>query len=411
MIDGKRKLATRNSQLCLSNPAVLDIIVQRFELMLNAAPDLRTVGLAPNDGAGGWCQCEFCNAMDSPKDMHQPFTHGERSYSTRYIKFANQVAERLHQKHPDVHIHVYAYINYIAPPDCDVNPALEVEFCEMYRCTVHAINDPDCPRNAAFNRFLQGWLPKTRNIFIRDYFIMMGSGAARAMPTSLYTLERDIRYYQSQGLLGMVPEMSADGPNGANVPAGESYASWLWPPSRYSEVWDTGWIVYYGMSRLLWNPDLKVDDIIAQACKSYYGSASDQMSQYHLMLQKNWYQSGHPGEVPPKDQITVFSENVESGPYCLGWGYMPRASLQAKHLLDVAPDGKSTKEKITQLTQLLLDAREIARREMLPVVRDRIETDVRTFQDWALSQGYEMDFSFGATKVKLRSIARETESE
>jgi hypothetical protein len=408
LIDGKRKVSTRNSQLCLSNPAVLDLIVQRFEKMLGVQPDLRTLGLGPNDGASGWCQCEFCNAMDSPTDMHQPFTHGERSYSTRYIKFANQVAQRLSKKYPDAHIHVYAYTNYIAPPDCEVAPALEVEFCAMYRCTVHALNDPNCPKNSAFNRFLQGWLAKTKNIYIRDYFIMMGSGAARAMPTSLYTLQKDIRYYQSQQLLGLVPEMIPDGPNGANVPAGEPYASWLQPPSRYSEVWDTGWLVYYGMARLLWNPAQKAEDIIAQACDSYYAAASKQMSQYHQILQENWYQSGHPGVAPAANQITTFSENVQTGPYCLGWGYAPRITWQANHLFNVQPDGKTTKAELAKLAQLLLDAREIARKKMLPVLRDRIETDVQNFQEWALSQSYEIDFRFGQTQVKFMSTTRET---
>jgi len=408
LIDGKRKVSARSSQLCLSNPAVLDLITQRFEKMLDAQPDLQTLGLGPNDGAGGWCQCEFCNAMDSPGDMHQPFTHGERSYTTRYIKFANQVAQRLHTKYPNARIHVYAYTNYIAPPDCEVDPALEVEFCAMYRCTVHALNDPNCPKNAAFNRFLQGWLAKTKNIYIRDYFIMMGDGAARSMPTSLYTLEKDIRYYQSQQLLGMVPEMIPDGPNGANVASGELYATWLQPPSRYTDVWDTGWLVYYGMARLLWNPAQKAEDIIAQACDSYYGAASEQMSQYHQILQENWYQSGHPGVAPPANQITTFSENVQSGPYCLGWGYAPRITWQANHLFDVQPDGKTTKAELTKLAQLLLDAREIARKKMLPVLRDRIEADVQNFQEWALSQGYEIDFRFGQTKVKFMSTARET---
>jgi hypothetical protein len=411
LIDGKRKVSTRNSQLCLSNSAVLDLIVQRFEKMLDAQPDLQTLGLGPNDGAGGWCQCEFCNAMDSPTDMHQPFTHGERSYSTRYIKFANQVAQRLSKKYPNAHIHVYAYTNYIAPPDCEVDPALEVEFCAMYRCTVHALNDPNCPKNSAFNRFLQGWLTKTKNIYIRDYFIMMGSGAARAMPTSLYTLQKDIRYYQSQQLLGLVPEMIPDGPNGANVASGEPYASWLQPPSRYTDVWNTGWLVYYGMARLLWNPAQKAENIIAQACDSYYGAASEQMSQYHQILQENWYQSGHPGVAPPANQITTFSENVQSGPYCLGWGYAPRITWQANHLFNVQPDGKTTKAELTKLAQLLLDAREIARKKMLPVLRDRIETDVQNFQEWALSQSYEIDFRFGQTKVKFMSTTRETTTE
>jgi len=407
LIDGKRKISSRNSQLCLSNPAVVALIVQKFNKMLAEQPSLQEVGLGPNDGTSGWCQCDKCAAMDSPKDMHQPFIHGERSYSTRYIKFANEVARELKKQHPNIRIHVYAYSNYIAPPDCEVDPALDVEFCTMYRCTVHALNDPNCPRNAAFNRYLQGWMAKTHHIFIRDYYLMVGSGSARAMPTSLYTLQKDLQYYHSQHLLGMVPEMVADGPNGANVPAGTEYPSWLRPPSYYTDAWNTGWPVYYGMAQLLWNPDKNVQQIIKEACDTYYGPAADLMTQYHDTLQKNWYLSGHVGEAPPPSKITTFSENVQSGPYCLCWGYAPRITWQANHLLNVQPDGKTTKATLIQLAQLLLDAREIARKKMLPAVQDRIETDVQNFQTMALSQGYEIDFRQGQTKVSFMSTTHE----
>jgi hypothetical protein len=407
LVDGKRKIASRNSQLCMSNPAVVDLVAQRLQKMLDEEPDLQTVGLAPNDGSGGWCECAQCVAMDSPLDKHQPFLHGVRSYSTRYIKFANQVAQRLKAKHPQVRIHVYAYTNYIAAPDTEVDSALEVEFCAMYRCTVHAFNDANCPRNAAFDRFLQSWLPKTRHIFVRDYFLMIGSGTARSMPTSLYTLQQDLQYYQSQKLLGMVPEMVPDGPNGANVPLGEPYAAWLRAPSYYTETWDAGWLLYHGMSQLLWNPERDVAQIIRRACDSHYGPAGALMAQYHQRLHQNWYQSGRLGEMPSADKITTFSENVKAGPFCLGWGYAPRITWQANHLFNIQPDHKTNKAELTNLAQILLDAREIARKQMLPELRDRIETDVQTFQVLALSQGYEIDFRQGQTEVKFMSTVRE----
>ncbi len=407
LVDGKRKIVTRNSQLCTSNPEVVALVASRFEKMLQEQPALQTLGLAPNDGSSGWCQCPNCEAQDAPGDANQPLLHGKRSYSTRYIKFANQVAARLKKKHPNVRLHVYAYTNYIAPPETEVDPALEVEFCAMYRCTVHALNDAACPRNAAFNRYLQGWLPKTKNIFVRDYFLMMGSNAARATPTSLYTLQKDLQYYQSQNLKGLVPEMIADGPNGANVPDGEEHAAWLRTPSSYTETWDNGWLVYYGMTRLLWNPQQSVSDFIKQACTSYYGPAGELMAQYHDRLQKNWYGSGRPGEMPPADKITTFSENVQSGPYCLGWGYAPRITWQANHLFNIQSDIKTTKADLLKLAQLLLDARETARTKKLPLVRDRIETDVQLFQTWALAKGYEIDFRQGQTQAKFMSTEHE----
>jgi hypothetical protein len=407
LIDGKRKVADFGAQLCVSNLAVVDLVAQRLGEMIDRQPDLQVVGLGPNDGSGGWCECDQCRAMDSPLDAHQPFTHGERSYSTRYIKFANEVTQKLHQKHPAARVHVYAYTNYIAAPDCPIDPALQVEFCPMYRCNVHAFNDANCPRNAALDRFLKSWLPKTRNIFIRDYFVMTSVGAARAMPTSLFTLQQDLLYFREQKLLGAVPEMHPDGPNAANVPAGEKYAAWLLPPSRYTEIWDAGWPIYSGMTRLMWHPEQDLSKLIRQMCDSYYGPAGALMAQYHERLQRNWYQSGRIGQAPAADQIAKFGENVTSGPWCLGWSYAPRITSQAQHLLDAQPGRKNAREEITALAKILLDAREIARQKQLPIARDRIETDVALFQTWALSQGFEIDFLQGKTEVKLMATGLE----
>lgn len=74
-------------QLCLTNPDVLDILVENLEdYILNKEPDRQIFMVGQEDGAGsgGACTCESCTAE---------FT--KYKYSGYWIRFVNKVADRI----------------------------------------------------------------------------------------------------------------------------------------------------------------------------------------------------------------------------------------------------------------------------------------------------------------------------
>jgi hypothetical protein len=220
LIGGKRVIKVRDAQLAVGTPALLDEIETNMLDFLERNPEVTVLPFGSNDASQstpnfGWGEEPADTALDSPKDL-PPEGSGKlpKSYSTRYIRTANELAERITAKHPNVRLHVYAYhYSGIRPPDCEVHPALIVEFCNYYRCYGHPLNDPNCPRNRMFARWLRGWSEKTKSIYIREYYQQFGRAGNYLPPTDLHTLQADIAFYRELGLLGVVPEVLSDDPN------------------------------------------------------------------------------------------------------------------------------------------------------------------------------------------------------
>ncbi|MDH7570072.1 MAG: DUF4838 domain-containing protein, partial [Armatimonadota bacterium] len=78
-------------QLCLTNPEVLQQVIEGVRGWLKEHPEARIVSISQNDWAG-WCECAKCKAVDEE----------EGSHSGTVIRFVNQVAEALEKEFPDV---------------------------------------------------------------------------------------------------------------------------------------------------------------------------------------------------------------------------------------------------------------------------------------------------------------------
>ena len=99
---GKRVGMPGNPALCISNPAVEDLVVAEVLRQFDAGFDL--VELGQNDGLD-YCQCEKCAALG------QGLGYGEQ-----FWVFHRRVAERLYRLRPDKKVLIIAYSVTAAPP-------------------------------------------------------------------------------------------------------------------------------------------------------------------------------------------------------------------------------------------------------------------------------------------------------
>jgi hypothetical protein len=101
----------------------------------------------------------------------------------------------------------------------------------------------------------------------------------------LYEVVEEVRYYHKLGLMGMSPETAPDGPNGANVTEGAFQSNARYSVnSRYERYWDANALTHFTLARLGWNPDEKLEDIVALYCRNHYGSAAaPHMAKYFLL--------------------------------------------------------------------------------------------------------------------------------
>ncbi|MBM4082453.1 MAG: DUF4838 domain-containing protein, partial [Planctomycetes bacterium] len=100
----------RQTQWCTSNPALLAEVVKNMRAILDADPEIRVIGLCPNDGTG-FCECDECAKLDEPGrpsvvDINQRYVQlgDERrgALTRRFLIFFNQVARGMRESHPNV---------------------------------------------------------------------------------------------------------------------------------------------------------------------------------------------------------------------------------------------------------------------------------------------------------------------
>ena len=117
-IDGQRGKKLKQLCLCTSNAVGVGTLIENVRTYLRDNPEVKIVGIIPEDGYG-MCQCERCVAGDvNPKDAFRKHSRyeGNRSKSNRYARLINAVAVEVREEFPDVRIGGAAYVDLLYPP-------------------------------------------------------------------------------------------------------------------------------------------------------------------------------------------------------------------------------------------------------------------------------------------------------
>ena len=408
LVDGKRNFDFHGSQISLGNPEVIDIIVKRLVEFRREHSDVVSLPFGYNDtwknpkNRFGWSEDPQDCKMDSPNDFPKPGSKRPRTWSTRYIKAANEVVRRVNKVWPGTKLQVYAYhFCMLQPPDCEIDPNLIVSFAPLYKCCHHPIFDKNCPRNRFMDECLRGWAAKTKNIYIRDYYSCPNRNYS-LMP--LYEVVDEVRYYRRLGLMGMNPETRADGPNGSNVQGFMSNAR-FGTNASYERYWDSNALTHFTLARLAWNPDEKLEDIVALFCRNYYGAKiAPHMAKYFLLKDANIRKSSHPGEKSPDDDPNDDSP-TRYGKWCFAWNWNSPIGRYAERLFMTTSPKEVTKNALP-LLEPLYEARKIALALRDPVVRERVEAEYELMKLYLLSFGCELN-EHKNDKPRFMRIGRE----
>ena len=124
LINGKRIAnpgdESHGWQPCFSNDELIRYVAEKIIAYFDANPAEMSYSLGINDvGAGGYCQCENCQALDDPS---KPEFRDRPNYSNRVLHFMNAVAEITSQRHPDKLLGCLAYHNCEEVPSFPVHP-------------------------------------------------------------------------------------------------------------------------------------------------------------------------------------------------------------------------------------------------------------------------------------------------
>ncbi len=250
------------SQLCLSNPDVLEIVCKNLQAAINKNPEAKYWSVSQNDNVK-YCRCIDCAALDkkyaafAPEDKMYS-THGGSKYAAlgmgSILTFVNKVAERF----PEKIISTLAY-QYSRVPPKDIVPAKNVN---IMLCSIESTRNTTMEKgDTAFSNDLKGWGQLTDNIIVWDYVIRF-SNLFAPFP-NLRILQPNLQFMHNNRVSAIFEQ--------GNREIGGEMAE----------------LRAYLIDKLLWNPHVNVDEVMNDFLTGYYGKAAQQVKEYINLLHDN----------------------------------------------------------------------------------------------------------------------------
>lgn len=245
-IKGKRTADYLYSQLCLTNPDVLRIVIESVKSWLRADPEGRIVSVSQDDSyvIESYCTCKACAAVDAEEDSH----------AGALIRFVNAVADAVTEEFPDAVIETLAYQYSLKPPKITKpKENVIIRLCTG-GCNAHPIEY--CPNNAGAKSNITNWSKICNRLYIWDYTTNFAHYFA-PFP-NLNALQPNARFFVENSVKGVFEQGNyQDGKNG-----------------------EFGELRAYMLAKLLWDPYTDIEHHKQEFLDGYYRQASPFVKEY-----------------------------------------------------------------------------------------------------------------------------------
>ena len=251
LIDGERRKSP--SQLCFSNPEIVEIAVEKVLEWKRARPDLHVFTLSQADGYH-YCECEECRRI----------SEREETLAAPMLTFINAVAKRVREEYPDIIIDTLAYLHTRKPPArMKLEKNVQIRLCSIECCCMHPIGKCDfydaryhdksyMPLQYAED--MEGWRKLTDRLFVWDYPNNLNN---TLMPCpNLDVIAENVRFNRAHGVTGAFINSAV-----------------LSPYCSYAGVRN------YLYARCMWDPDTDMAREYNEFMDAYYGKAGGKMKE------------------------------------------------------------------------------------------------------------------------------------
>ena len=246
------------SQLCLTNEALLDLVTDKMRGYIDRSRDeARAAGIAPprlfdfsqNDW-GRSCQCDDCREL----------ARREGSESAPLVRFVDRLAERIAASHPGVLVDTLAYNYTVEPPrELRFRENVVLRFAALYQRNF--TRPVTAEENRSILEALEGWSERVHHLRVWDYAVTYGPDGHFPLP-NLRVLAEDYRRYAELGVEGIF--LQHDDP-------------------VYSDLAD---LKLWVLARLLGNPRADYDGLLREFTDGFYGPAGREIRRYLRLLEQ-----------------------------------------------------------------------------------------------------------------------------
>ena len=248
LLNGKRTVGEVHAQLCFTNPDVLKIATQQVFDWIKEHPDATSIDVSQNDGENP-CQCDKCMAVVKEEgSQHGPI-----------MRFVNAIADAVAEKYPNMYIDTLAYA-YSTKPSAITKPHknIIIRLCHT-GCYFHGFEHDGM--GAGFADNIAAWTKLSNHVFVWHYATNFGNYLVPNQ--NLNALAKDIKYYGSHGLNGVMVQCNHCGSGGELA----EYRTYL-------------------CSQLLWDTSRDPMAIRKEFCEGYYGSAANDVMEFLALMDK-----------------------------------------------------------------------------------------------------------------------------
>lgn len=254
----KGKRIREQTQPCFSNSDVLRICVREVRTIMKDHPEFDIVGISALDNKNR-CECDECKSL----------TDSLGNYTDLVLNFVNQVADSVRLEFPDKRIEFLAYSNTRIPP-LTVKPHdnVVVRICDHNICHIHGFASCEDENSKQFREGLVEWRNLTDNLCCWEYATDF---SWRNIPfPNFYALQDNLKQYAKIGLLSAFVQ-----------------------GNNYSYNGEFQALRIYVMTKLLWNPDCNLDEVIDDFIYGYYGASASYIRKYFDLIHSNIQEDTH----------------------------------------------------------------------------------------------------------------------
>ena len=240
------------TQLCLANPAVLEITIQNLRKKIAQHPSAKYWSVSQNDNRD-YCTCDLCRSLDSI----------EGSPSGSIISFVNKVADQF----PDKMISTLAY-EYGRHAPKTLKPRDNVN---IMLCSIEAYRDKPLTEDTASAEFVKDvkdWGKISKDIIIWDYVIQFNH-LLSPFP-NLQVIQPNLQFFAENGVNAMFEQ--------GNREVGGEFAA----------------LRSYMISKLMWDPYLNADSVMNDFLYGYYGAAGKPIREYINLMREELLKNKKP---------------------------------------------------------------------------------------------------------------------
>lgn len=268
LIDGHRlKMGT---QLCFTNDEMIQTLLMEMRAMVEPYGKLEVISLMLHDH-GTYCQCEQCQAPIKLPDG-SILTHEDPAFnSTQHMIFINKVAREVAKIRPETDLSCFAYTFATIPPKVRPEPNVRILYC--------VIKDYKHPIESSVNNAKTPWLEWTKRwpeisekVVLREYY-----GLGGEFPNQMEAIvAQDLKLCKAIGINDFAAEITAD----HSKVGSQNFKTYI--------AWDMSSIVFWGITRLYWNPDQDVEAIRADYFNRTYHEAAPTMRKLYDLMREKW---------------------------------------------------------------------------------------------------------------------------